>query len=112
MTDEEIVKECAEKVMKWATRTTRVGVVIATDACDNRLCLSGNSTLRRWNPLISDDDAFEMVDALLLTIDGFKLRKNRAQWVATFDGHHGASGLGRRRAIVFAALLAVDARVS
>lgn len=128
MTDQELIVECAEKVMGWETvsrksfRSTyhpypeRGAYPYLVVFANARTVLWRNKQQDHsddtWNPLASDADAFMLVDALERVSCDFILEKSGLNWTATFGGCHGASGCGRRRAIVFAALLAVNARVA
>lgn len=103
MTDLELVKACAEKVLDRDARSVRL-IGRRFESHDR----SG------WNPLESDDDAFQMVDTLYAKGFYCKLAGPRGSWktwtCSIDDGkellwvtHH----LERRMAIVLACLNAV-----
>lgn len=69
MTDEEIVKACAEKVMGWRLAC---GWWFTSKACTEK---SGH-TIHSWNPLTDDADACAVLD---------KMQEDGWRWIL---GHH------------------------
>jgi len=92
MTDAELIKTAAERVMGWEAWV-------------------------RWNPLTSDNDAFRLVDALkdrqfrFLLEYRTPLRGGPSEWVVRFGEGAIIADPDRRRAIVIAALESVGVKI-
>lgn len=128
MTDVGLLISLAEGVMGWKTELRPgTGNCIAVNG-DERYWLygPGNSTIRRWNPLISDADAFMLVDALIAAGYGLEMHAGVGSADVEFycvlgpcerhgnqltDRGHGSGGIAdpdRRRAICLAAWKTVE----
>lgn len=96
MTDAEIVRAAAERVMGWREGKPDSGLPYSRlEGC--------------WNPLTSDDHAFMLVDKLLGKVD-IKRERNR-HWICVIDGGDVVVSKDRRRCIVLACLKAVGVYV-
>ncbi len=104
MTDAEIVRTAAERVMNWRVhfRNTAWWVPVAEE---KGIAEHIMAIVREWNPLTSDDHAFMLVDKSLGKVD-IKRERNR-HWVCIIDGGDVVVSKDRRRCIVLACLKAV-----
>lgn len=117
MSDEEIVRAVAEKVMRWELRNDRLtGLQWVQGDPPRRARAEGEGM---WNPLTSDADACAVLDKMAADGWQYQIRYDRygerqyyhyAQFDKTPTSMH-FSGMhrGRRRAICIAALKAVGA---
>lgn len=127
MTDEEIIRACAEKVMEWVQVHDPKELTEGTfgiNSFGHILRPHRSEEWQRWNPLTSDADAFMVMDKARLGVmpwtngrwiafrpdlDGAWLGLSDAPGDRMYDGalRCGAVDADRRRAIVLAALKTV-----
>lgn len=111
MTDAEIIRATAGKVMGWKefgaeVAYPEVGLIVVVPGAHGY-------TMQCWNPLASDTDACAIWDELLITHDFVGTQCCDGEWVCNISGHYAmgpkfqASAADRRRAICLAALEAV-----
>lgn len=121
MTDQEMIRACAEQVMGW--RAEDLGVTYPDIlSARGRLWWKGDPKFRwvaDFNPLTSDADAFMLVDAMEAKGWSFSMgqlsmdQPPPLKWVVAFDkwelidAEHRMIAPGRCRAIVLACLKAV-----
>ena len=131
MTDNELIRAAAERVMGWAVIPFHAKIekkiypaLIENASHDWCLIADKRSWARKWNPLASDADAFMLVDAIHSRGEyWFRLttRWDKVNWSAGWTtqectGWNGRMDIevtdpDRRRAIVLAALRAVGVDV-
>jgi hypothetical protein len=115
MTDAQLIRELAERVMNWELTYRFVGGDKQTlgytdrNGHEHEVRIGWNSPgPTAWNPLANDADAFMLVDALDPT--DFTLEKSGLNWTATLASGQ-ATGTDRRRAICLACARAVGVEV-
>lgn len=118
MTDAELVRAAAEKVMGWKWQGDAEQIINPLKENEFRIVPGGGLFCHKvgwWNPLTSDADCWMLVDKLIHNGWKFELTKSTSEWYASFfqmdfqvrKPAFRCDNRNRRRSIVIAALWAV-----